>query len=334
MAVIKQSGTDKTPYRLLWQKNTNGTAKLLRIYGTTSQVIVPAEIEGHPVTELASYCFAQTQHFPDGETIEETQSDSKMVQTSLQELCGASIEEVYLPDTICKIGRYAFYNCKNLKIIHIGAAIEDIGSDAFMNTTSFHKIILRCSPDGKSGIRSILSQISADMEVQFQTGQGVEALLLYPEYYESYDEIAPAHLFGRSITGEGFRARQCIKDDRVDFAGYDAIFPQACVEESEKTLSNIALNRLRYPYALQENAKEAYRNYTKEHIRYIGNCLIKHKKLELLHFLCQEGLLGGTNLAECVQMAAETDWPEGAASLLQYQAVAGQERKKNRYDFG
>lgn len=324
----------ETPHRLLWQKTPEGTAKLLRIYGTTSQVIIPSEVEGYPITEIAPYCFAQTPHLPDREEIEETITDNGSSVTALQELCGTSIEEVYLPDSVCRIGTYAFYNCKNLKTIHMGAFVEDIGSDAFMNTTSFRKIILRCSPEGKSGIRSILSQISADMEVQFQTKLGGEALLLYPEYYESYDEIAPAHLFGRSITGEGFRARQCIKDGRVDFAGYDAIFPQACVEESEKTLSNMALNRLRYPYALQENAKEAYQNYVREHISYIGNCLIKYKKLELLQFLCQEGLLSGTNLAECVQMAAEMDWPEGAASLLQYQAVGGQERKKNRYDFG
>ena len=53
---------------------------------------------------------------------------------------------------------------------------------------------------------------------------------MYPEYTESYDEIAPAHIFGRNITGEGFRARQQFQDGIVQFAGYDAIYPKVIAE--------------------------------------------------------------------------------------------------------
>ena len=130
----------------------------------------------------------------------------------LTELCGSRIEEVSLPDTVQSIGNCAFYNCKKLNRIRAGANLRDIGSDAFMNTLSFHRLTLSCRPEEASGIKQILSHISWDIKVRFQVGDEVFAALLYPEYLETYDEIAPAHLFGRSITGEGFRARQCVRD--------------------------------------------------------------------------------------------------------------------------
>ena len=78
----------------------------------------------------------------------------------------------------------------------------------------------------------------------------MHARLLFPEYYESYDEIAPAHVFGRNIEGEGFRARQCVRAGEIDFALYDSIFQKACAEERETTLNRLALNRLCYPVGL------------------------------------------------------------------------------------
>lgn len=71
------------------------------------------------------------------------------------------------------------------------------------------------------------------MEVTFQ-GKTGQTAVFYPEYYENYDEIAPAHIFGRSIEGEGFRARQCFKEGVPDLSQYDTIFPKACAEEKGK----------------------------------------------------------------------------------------------------
>lgn len=328
-----QTEGQKQPYRILWRERADKGAVLLRMYGTLPQVTVPARIAGHPVVEVAPYCFSQSKRLFEGEIREERLPEDGSGSALLQELCGNFVEEVYLPDEIRKIGSCAFYNCRNLKILEIGTKTEDIGSDVFMNTGSFRRILLRCSAMGKSGIKQILSQITADIEVVFSGKRGVEALLLYPEYYEACDEIAPAHIFGRSIMGEGFRARQCIKDGVVDFAGYDGIFPQACVEESEPTLSRMALNRLRYPFALNGNHKILYQNYVSNHVKVISERFVIQKDLENLQFLCHEGLLRGQNLAETVQRAAESDWPEGAAYLLSQKSGQAQEEKKSRYEF-
>ena len=180
--------------------------------------------------------------------------------------------------------------------------------------------------------KKILSQISSSIEVCFQNGNKTDAILLYPEYYESYDEIAPAHLFGRSITGEGFRARQCFQDGKVDFSGYDAVFLQACVEESENTLFKMALNRLQYSYGLADVQKEIYQDYLKTHIARCASFLVGQRNLKALRFLCKEKLLYGESLAACVREAAEAEWTEGAAELLRL-AAAGREERRSRYEF-
>lgn len=321
-------------YRLFWQKRPDGGARLLRLYASHPQIYLPAEIMGYPLVEIAPYCFSQARRPLEGNYEETAVGSARHVQEGyLQEMCGTALEHAVLPDTVQTIGSFAFYGCKKLRSLQIGANTREIGSDAFMNTVSLRRIVLHAHPGQKSGIRKILAQISSDLEIQFQTGTAIEAALLYPDYYESYDEIAPAHLFGRNISGEGFRARQCFEDGRVDFTAYDEIFLQACAEESEKTLAHMALNRLQYPYGLSLTAGEHYRKYVAEHIAGIASELVRRKNLTLLEFLCRENMLFGDNLANCAAEAAGADWPEGAASLLRRQSLLGRTMRARRYDF-
>lgn len=322
----------KQACRMLFRKSREGGAALLRMYGASPRVFVPPLIAGLPCVEIAPYCFAgESRLF--NEPYEEIAYGDGGLQPFLQELCKNAIEEVVLPDSVRTIGSCAFYNCRKLKTISMGAAAKEIGSDAFMNTISLSQIVLRCPANQTSGIQKMLGQISSDLEVAFVSGDRIEASLFYPDYNESYDEIAPAHLFGRNISGEGFRARQCFADGRVDFAGYDDVFLQACVEEPERTLSNMALGRLRHPYQLSRKSEERYQSYVREHVLEIADRMILERDLDALQFLCQEKLLGGANLATCIRAAAKALWPEGAAGLLREKAAAERAGNESRYDF-
>ena len=133
---------------------------------------------------------------------------------ALAELAGAYITRVTLPEGIKKIGNFAFYNATELAELELGSGIDTLGSDAFMNCRSLSRLLLHADPGQKTGLRLLLAQLSSDLEVALSGENGVWAKLLFPEYYESYDEIAPAHIFGRNIVGEGFRrdrasARTC-----------------------------------------------------------------------------------------------------------------------------
>ena len=128
-----------------------------------------------------------------------------------------------------------------------------------------------------------MAQIKWQVEVSFEKTEGTkEAVLLYPEYYESYDEIGPAHIFELNLTGEGFRARQCFKEGVVLLQAYDEIFPQACVEEGAEVLIPMAWNRLYYAMGLLPEAKAAYEAYVREQAEKILELLIKQRELKRL----------------------------------------------------
>lgn len=308
-------------YRIYWEKTSAQSAKILRVFSNLPAVRIPEWLEGYPVTELGNYCFAPVCSIPENCFVFDT-GHSDIVT----EVYGNYLQSVELPESLAQIGDYTFYNCRNLAALTCFCGLQVIGSDAFMNCHNLHRIFLRCEPMEKNGLRRILAQIPWDIEVFFQgksdTENSVsphnEASVFYPEYYEAYDEIAPAHIFGRNIVGEGFRSRQCFQDGRMDFSQYDKIFPKACVEESVHTLCRIAFDRLRYPYQLSALCRQQYMDYLLTHGDILCRQFVLDKNSEDLMFLVREELLSRQAIQSAQILAAQTGWSEGSAQLLRF----------------
>lgn len=269
-----------------------------------------------------------------GEAQTEEETEQELGKGQLREIGGNYLERLTLPESLQRVGKYAFYNCRQLTVLCMGKDLRGIGSDAFMNCHKLKEIHLRAKPEERTGVRILLAQMASDVEVFFETEAGCEAALLFPEYYESYDEIAPAHIFGRNIEGEGFRARQCFNDGVIDFKQYDTIFPKACAEENERTLCALAWNRLRYPKDLGEPQRMLYAKYIKEHEMVLQTRLVKEKNIEELHLLGDMGFMNRDGLENCVKMAAAEGWAKGAAELLRLKNLwFPVQTVKSRYTF-
>lgn len=294
-------------YNLNWEKTKEGTARLLGVTDMPGELVLPEQIEGLPLTEVGPYSFAKNKY----------------------------LERVVLPDTISKIDRMAFYNCTRLKELELGPGLMELGGDAFMNCHNLHQIKVRCGAKEASGVRFVLRQISSDLTVHF-LGETVDesAVILFSDYYESYDEVTPAHLFGRNIEGEGFRARQCFKDGIFEYVRYDGIFQKACAEESEKTLCEMSMNRLRYPVDLTEEARNQYEGYVKGHLDVICRSAVQNREIDVLEFLCKSKLAEQADLDRCAQLAAECEWAEGGAFILRLKAqYFASTSRASRYEF-
>ncbi len=232
------------------------------------------------------------------------------------------IESFEIEDDITEIGAYAFYNCRELKILSLGQNLQAVGSDAFMNCTKLHTLVYRGTPEQPGALQKVLAQLSGEVEVVFGNPDFPECRIIFPEYVESYDEIGPAHIFGRHIEGEGFRARQCFSETGFDFRAYDGIWAKASVEEKERTLCLMASNRLSFPKALSDEAREAYCDYVKEHAQFFGRDAIKHRDTSRLECLLEA--LSDVNLCGIpdevydwsAEMASEAGWAEGVAEFL------------------
>ena len=323
-----------------YEQNGEDTVRLLRMFGTSPEVMVPAEIAGKVVTEIADYCFSVTCKITscriissNEEKISLEQFQEKLQRKELCELCGGYIEGVTLPKSIRSIGNYCFYQCSSLRNLSVGSSLTQIGSDAFMNCQKLQTIILRDGLQKSSGLKQILAQRPLEMTVVFMDGNKIQAKLLYPEYSETYDEIGPAHIFTLNIDGEGFRARQCFQDGKVDFMQYDTVFLQACAKESEKTLCYMAGMRLAYPVDLLQEHRENYEKYVRDHAVIMLRLLIEEQNTVWLQMFGEAGYFTREDVKQGVGMASASGWTEGAGMLLQYQSLWFGDLKKKKYDF-
>ncbi len=320
--------------KYLWQCLPDGTARILRVYATNGAIVIPDQLDGHSVAEVGAYCFSDSERLPDV-LIRETEIWSEAGDPMhFHLIAGSDLESLVLPDSTVEVKDFAFYNCRKLQKLQIGRKTRKIGSDVFMNCSSLQTIEIRCGVEEASGVALILQQISTEIVIHFMgSPQGSEAKLLYPEYSESYDEIAPAHIFGRNITGEGFRARQLLENGVVQLERYDGILDKVAVEESGLTVGRLALLRLLYPVALRQERRTEYERQIQLHALEIAQYYIDLRDLGILQKMCECSYLRGNDLDAAIQYSVSRDWSEGSASFLDWKQRYGMIDRRKRYSF-
>ena len=309
-----------------YEKINDESICIRRVYASSPIVEIPEVIDGYIVREIGNYCFSSKEVDLSKAVL------SCEIPSHYHECSGSDVVSVKLPRTLKKLGDYAFYNCRKLKEVFVPSSLMCIGSDVFMNCRSLNKIYLRSDISDITGLKQVLSRISSEIEVTYIKEEKVIAKVLYPEYSEVYDEIAPAHIFGRNIEGEGFRARQCFDGGKADMNQYDTIFPKASAEESVKVAGKIALYRLMYPYMLGSSSEVLYMDYLKNNKNEIIGSCIYDKNIDEIKFMLEK-FSGDRNMIErAIVVANETGFGEAAALILKYRRKK-EDIRKSRYAF-
>lgn len=300
---------------------------IIKVYGNTPLVSIPDTIDGKKVTDIGEYCFSDKRNVVKfiWESEYETRDDMRL-------LAGDYISSVELSSYIKSAGKYAFYGCTEMDKIIIYPEFENIGSDAFMNCMKLDTIIIKASPDEKTGLKKILAHRTNNTTIIFENGK-VDAKLMYPEYYEGYDEIGPAHIFQLNVEGEGFRARQCFNDGTLDFLQYDEVFLAACQSEEDNVLMIMAVNRLMYPYKLSAKNASIYTDYICEHIMNIGSYCIHIKDIFILKYLLCGKYDDVIDYNSFIMMASKEEWSEGTTLLINHKERDTKKNKTDRYSF-
>lgn len=273
---------------------------------------IPEYIDGYRVTEIGPYCFSESRRPTE---LPENWGEGSYTH---RELTGNFVEEICLPDSVTKIDRFAFYNCKRLMELELGGGLLELGNDAFMNCVGLKRIVIRAGVFEKTGIRMVLEQIRGDIRVSF-LGDGVMGSeIMFPEFSEVYDEIGPAHIFELSINGEGFRSRQCFRDGIFNFEEYDNIFPQACAKEDSSILLRMAVCRLAYPSGLSDRARSMYVDYIRENCELAGKLFIDEEAF--LEVLFKEGCLDIQTVQKMIVLASERKQTALAIKLMEWKS--------------
>lgn len=121
-----RTSDDGFSYRLYARR---GYAEIERYDGSETDLVLPSEIDGWPVTAIHGLHGENEDKiervvFPEGLTvIEDFMCD-----------CMSSLREVVLPQGLERIGRFAFAGCRQLEHIDIPQSVKSIGEYAFENT--------------------------------------------------------------------------------------------------------------------------------------------------------------------------------------------------------
>ena len=234
--------------------------------------VVPEVLGGLPVTELADKVFS-----------------------------GSPVEQVYLPRTLKRIGRYEFYGCEKLREIHFYGALREVGGGVFTGCRNIRSLTVHMGADEESALRDFVTEINERVVVhvfmpgeQKSSGTGLRAesrqtapvfmavgeedsvgekdeeietaRVTFPEYYDEAVENTPARITVSNIHGTGQKYRYCFEGRKFRFDRYDKLFVYEKVEESVLMASKIAVTRLRYPKGLWESAKKEYEKFLLENL--------------------------------------------------------------------
>lgn len=317
--IIEESQKRIYPIEVLWDTGKEGV-RIHRIFGLNLEVTVPAKIEGMPVTEIGPYCFSASERYKkEGCFVTSLgEKEERMVEPTMPEISGKYVEGVYLPDSIHRIDNAAFYNCRQLRYISFGKEVDVIGSDVFMNCNHLKRVIIRGNCEERTGLPIILERIKSELEVCFEPQKGqYEAVLLFPEYYEWLNEITAAHIFNRSIEGEGLRMRQCFLGRKIDFAKYDQNFSNVEKAEEDSIVSQLAMDRLRWPEKLSEDIRIVYKNAVEQRYTSVIKKIVKERDIKALSFLCEYFQPDNEKITSFMNTCIKEEWTEGNVFLME-----------------
>ena len=321
----------------------DGTAALARAYGDSPLLVLPEALPGPggrllPLARLGGYCFAPAVR--DGlagplcRCVQEEDGSLRLTGADgeLHPIAGNFLEAVVLPDALREVGSCAFYNCRALARMELGAGGLGVGSDVFLNCFALTEVALRARPDQPTGLAAVLANLSGNVRALFRPEGEVAAAFRYPEYWEDIEET-PAHILLHTFSGQGYHYRQCFRDGRLLWDEYDAVFAQGHGGDDPLYMALLCFDRLRWPWQLAPAPRERYRAFLAAQGGAAAAALIRAEDLEGLRALLGLGVLDAPALAAASAAARQAGNAQAAALLADAEGRARPPKPRRHYTF-
>lgn len=236
-----------------------------------------------------------------------------------------SLEKLRIPETVQKIGAYACYNCRKMEEINIPRETTDLGTGLFLNCDKLTSISFgRCRH-----IADLVAVLNHELHLTMNFDDGNRAKLLIPDFQYEYIEDTPARQFHQVNYGTGHLFRQCIGNSDIDFRRFDELFYLTKREDGALMVLLLTMYRLEYPYRLQENRRQDYLQYLKDHFSTAFGYYLNRGDLEKIRLFAQWGLITAENIDSLLEMAGEAKKTEITGFLLEYQHAHFAKKKKS-----
>lgn len=323
-----------------------GGARLIRVYGDSPVVQLPDRLPGPEgplaLTQLGDYCFAPAlRTLPEGTLFCRMQGESRVPIPPLEDpaalhpVCGSFLEQVTLPGSLALVGSCAFYDCRRLARLTLGAGELRLGSDVFLNCFALEQLVLRARPEQATGLAALAASLTEQVSALFWPEEEPRPLagLWYPAYWEDIEET-PAHILLHTFSGQGYHYRQCFRAGQVQMEEYDGIFAQGHEADDPEILAMLCFDRLRWPWRLEEGPRQAYRAFlAAQGLRVIQRLLRSQDTPGLQELLALE-VLDADTLAQGGVLARRAENAPAASLLTEAERRRrAAEPRRPRYDF-
>lgn len=242
------------------------------------------------------------------------------------------IKELYISESVKKIGAHAFYNCRSIYRLTLKNAAVDIGDGAFKNCERLREILIYYENGGNlKSLKSILADIHTEVKVHIFYGDG-EASLIFPYGIDNYEENTPARIITEISEGSGSLYRESISAGEINYRDYDKTFILGMNVDLYKAGIRIAVERLLYPYRLSEQAEIKYKDFVIENICKAVIMLAESGRSSDIERLTDICITDKTKLWKITDIMREKGYTDIQSLLLdKYNRLYGREKKK--YEF-
>ncbi|MDR2519039.1 MAG: leucine-rich repeat domain-containing protein [Spirochaetaceae bacterium] len=181
---------EKIPAGLRYEQNRQGGAAITGYTGTDTALVIPARIDGKPVTVIGNYAFAECRSLrrvtiPAGVIFIESNAflgctglRSVIIPGSVTSIGGgafygcSSLRRVTVLDGVTAIEDYAFDECSNLTSVTIGGSVTAIGDYAFDECSSLTSVTFAAGSRIHSENFSDRSPFPGDLREKYLAGGG------------------------------------------------------------------------------------------------------------------------------------------------------------------
>ena len=301
--------------RIQYRIAADGSAEILRCYGSDPRIVLPGQIDGRTVTAVAAYAFSDRKASEESEALEYETEDHRLFREGERLLAGELVESVELPDTVERIGRYIFYGCRNLRALRFSDRLRDIGSGAFTGCRGLSCLDVELTEGKKTCVKEILGDLWQRIDVTFWRN-GTESKLVFPEHYEEAVENTPARILFTQHHGSGNNYRQCFYNREMDFRKYDSLFYLARAQEKTGVLTDLVFARLMGPEELAKEAEAGYEQFVREREEEILSFLTDRGDMEKLREISSRSLWEREALENAIGYASEQKQGEVLSFLM------------------
>ncbi len=297
--------TEVSSYMTIYYRIVENQIEIVRCYGTDPVVVIPKQIQGLPVTNIAPYTFSDRKTKEEENVLMYKDETDELFKEQLRLLAGPYVEVIIFPDTVREIGNYIFYGCKNLKELSFSDSLVQIGSGAFTGCGMINKLNINMFSGKSSCAKEILGDLWQRIDIFFEYKKDkTKEKIVFPEHYEEAVENTPARILFTQHHGSGNDYRQCFYEKKLDYQKYDGLFAVATARDDIEVLTDLAFARLMYPQNLSEKAKQRYIEFIRQEYRDVLSHVIQADGMEQLKLISGYSAWTKESISYAIELSA------------------------------